>query len=1398
MGYVMNVTFKLNDQVSSTLNNIGNTGTKVIAGMEDNFVKVNSQISQTAKTTSQASASLEKLSGDTSGAAAQSRLLANAMAEEADKMRKTAQTAQLKADTTERMAEMARRRYNDVLKEIEAESKSEEGSKKVTQAMKDKAAAALTEAERLEKASAALRKKAEAADKAADAAQDNAQAALQAAQAEEKLNASATGVASAEKKVAEALNQVEHEAEEYTSATEKAAQADEKLLTSATEATSAEKKVAEALNKAEHEAEEYTSAAEKAAQAEEKLHTSASGTASAEKKVADALNKSEHEAEEYASAAGKAANESSKLGTQGESTAQMLETAFMALGVERVISGIKDAFVACSKASIEFESAITGVYKTVDGTDAQLTQISDDIKSMALEIPSTTTEIAGVAESAGQLGIATDDVTEFTEVMINLGEATNLSSDEAASSLAKFSNITGVSADKYENLGSTVVALGNNFATTEADIVAMATRMASAGTLAGLTESDILGLAAAMSSVGIEADAGGSAMSKLMTDIQVAVETGNDSLNDFASVAGMTTEQFSDLFENRAVDALNAFITGLNDVERNGQTATVILENMGITEVRLSNAVKSLASNSDGMTSAVKLAGEAWEENTALADEAGKRYGTLESRLAITKNAANNLKIAIGDALNPTVGAFADAGTDVLTWLTDFCEENPAVVTSISGVVGALTLAGTAVAGYTIAVKAADTMTKIFNTTLSAGKIFSVAGAVAAVGGVIGALAYKFTTAKDEVEDYNGTLEQCRNEIKSTETSYKNVCAMYGENSQAAQSLSSELDTLNKQYEKGGGIVEEYSQRLAESTERLNKLRTEYDNQLNDISNTETSGMIAVANLESLSEKAQLTNDDLDLMSHYADYLNDTFNCNIVVDYDTGKLTGFDPNDINSAMVEMSKENRKNASMDYLTSTDFQDSFQEKFKVYEEARHKKESYDASWRFQQVRTDLPQENENSVKDKFSTRYTSTSNIDIEGLNKEFRNAEKDLQSLYNEIYSEYEKMGYGIDEADMYIRSLKETAYGYDLIASAAEEATKSMTPEGAVSDAWKTYKDEITQLAEAYDEAYASIRTDLDGMFGLFEKASMNLEDTLSLDGAIENLDSQIGYFEQYKTALDELSKLGVNNDILEQLNPEQAAAFAEELGDLDVEAAKTKVDELNTTFDELSKAKDKTAETMTMIEEDFAQKLDDMQGKLEKAIDDMGLEDEAAKSAKNTMDGYINQLKSSGGSAVLEAQLIASRISTALSSTSVTIPKIQFPGFSSAKTTNVEANAVGTTYSDDVFMAGEDGPELIIGQKGSKVFPADETNRIISAVTEEKPFFVPPAESTTKNFIDKTETVSRREVAININGNGAIAATGGVDKEQVVEILFDYLKPALMNILSQDIFEEGDDSYEF
>lgn len=304
-------------------------------------------------------------------------------------------------------------------------------------------------------------------------------------------------------------------------------------------------------------------------------------------------------------------------------------------------------------AAKDFETAFAGVEKTVDVTADELEKLKNGIQDMAEELPSSTTEIAAVAEAAGQLGIATEDILDFTKVMIDLGNSTNLSAEEAASSLAKFANVTKMSAKNYDRLGATIVDLGNNFATTEADIVAMATRLASTGELAGLSEPQILALATAMSSVGIEAEAGGSAMSKLLKQIQVGVEVGGNQVQRFAKVAGMSVNQFKKAFEQDAVGALSAFISGLNDTERNGMSAIAILDKMDLKEVRLSNTILSLANASDVLNNAVETGNRAWNDNTALTNEANKRYETLDSQLEITKNKFKNLANNIGTKLTP-------------------------------------------------------------------------------------------------------------------------------------------------------------------------------------------------------------------------------------------------------------------------------------------------------------------------------------------------------------------------------------------------------------------------------------------------------------------------------------------------------------------------------------------------------------------------------------------------------------------------------------------------------------------------------------------------------------------------------------------------------------------------
>ena len=372
------------------------------------------------------------------------------------------------------------------------------------------------------------------------------------------------------------------------------------------------------------------------------------------------------------------------------------------------------AGVAATKAAVEFESAFAGVEKTVDGTTEQLSALRQGILDMAEEIPASTTEIAAVAEAAGQLGIATDDVLDFTQVMIDLGEATNLSADEAASALAKFANITGTTADEYSKLGSTIVDLGNNFATTERDIVEMATRLASAGTVAGLSEQDILALSTAMSSVGINAEAGGTAMTQTMTAISKAVSAGGDDLETFAKVAGVSASEFADMWGNEPIDAISAFIGGLGKMNENGEDTISVLDELGLSGIRQSNMLRALALASNVLDDAVTTANTAWDENIALSNEASKRYATTESQMKILRNGLNNLAISIGDILLPIINKIVAGLQNAIDWFSNLDDGVKKTILIVGGLIAAISPVAGIISGI------AGAMSKLTGTVIPA------------------------------------------------------------------------------------------------------------------------------------------------------------------------------------------------------------------------------------------------------------------------------------------------------------------------------------------------------------------------------------------------------------------------------------------------------------------------------------------------------------------------------------------------------------------------------------------------------------------------------------------------------------------------------------------------------
>lgn len=350
-----------------------------------------------------------------------------------------------------------------------------------------------------------------------------------------------------------------------------------------------------------------------------------------------------------------------------------MESKFGALGDHRVqaalqktgltLMGIGTAGIAMSgmavKSSIEFESAFAGVRKTVDATEAEYDILRQQIRQMAKEIPASAEEIAAVAEAAGQLGIKKEAIIGFTRVMVDLGVATNMTSDQAATALARFANIVQMPQDQFDRLGSTIVDLGNNLATTESEIVEMGLRLAGAGHQVGMTEAQILSLAGALSSVGIEAEAGGSAMSRVMIEIANSVAEGGEQLELFAAVAGMTSEQFSKAFQEDAAGAIITFIEGLNEVSKSGVNVFAVLDELGLSEIRMRDALLRASGAGDLFRESMEIGTQAWEENIALTNEAQERYKTTESQLQLLRNTFKDIGYTIGDVFLPTVNAAA-------------------------------------------------------------------------------------------------------------------------------------------------------------------------------------------------------------------------------------------------------------------------------------------------------------------------------------------------------------------------------------------------------------------------------------------------------------------------------------------------------------------------------------------------------------------------------------------------------------------------------------------------------------------------------------------------------------------------------------------------------------------
>lgn len=945
----------------------------------------------------------------------------------------------------------------------------------------------------------------------------------------------------------------------------------------------------------------------------------------------------------------KAAEAAKTFGERTAEGAAMAQQALMSAGLTAGVKAVTDVLIQSGKAAMEYETAMAGVRRTVGGSEASIAAMGEGFRDLSMDIPITTTELGKIAETAGQLGIAQEAVSGFTEVMAQLSTTTDLTADTAATMLAQFSNITGTT--DYERLGSAVAFMGDSTATTASKVVEMSQGLAAAANLAGMAETDILAIAAAVGSLGIEAQAGSTAISTLISTLHKAVETGNG-LTDFASVAGMTAAEFKTAWGRDAVEAMDAFIQGLNDTERNGRSAVVILDELGITNVRQTKAILGLASAGDLLSGAIRQANNAWAENTALQEKAGIMYGTTESRLVMMQNAGRNLGITIGEQFTPELRALIDAGTGALELMTDFVQEHPAVV---KGVLSFVTVAGSAAAAIT-AISAAGKALKLLDlAAVFAGPGGAAILAATAIGGIAAAVAGIAIEAGKGIPALKDLTEAARDMgdvLTDSAQAYDDSAASILASANLADVYIDRLDAL------GGGM-----NRTAEAQQ-------EYHNTLALLCQT----------VPDLAKYIDLENDSITGGTAALRANTDAWKQNAMAQAMQERLKA-----LYAAQADVLVEAEKNR----LKLTEAQ------AKAEEIERRRTETLA---RMNALSREAQRNGESLPKEYYALQDSLVS------LGREYQTAEKNVRTC--EAALAEGKEAAAAAEAEITLAAEAVGNLSGELSDTSGAEAQAGALTE--IENAIAPVRSEVELLRAAYQEAYDSALDSIAGQYQLWDRAAEVIP--TSADKINKALESQVKYWENYnaylQTILDNAGEIEGLNEMLASLDPgdKNTVNFVAGLAQA-AKNDKQALKDMVSNWQEAQKAQQEAAGSFADYVTEFSGQMDGLQQTFAETIQNMSLADEAAEAARETIQAFIDQAGGMSSNVRAAYARLGQSALDALAGTQTAAepaPAKRRRGYASG-TSNAEPGWA---------MVGENGPEMMFFRGGERVLTAAETAR--------------------------------------------------------------------------------------
>lgn len=1158
------------------------------------------------------------------------------------------------------------------------------------------------------------------------------------------------------------------------------AEAKEALAKASTEAAEAMRELDKAQQEADAAMEAYSQTMASGTSDLNQLEAAAERAGHAAEALAEANGRATEATQELSDATEQASEEAEGAGDKGTDAIGAVAGALAGAGITAKVMEIAGAVYELAGSFSEAEKTIVSATGATGRELDEFMSSSLDVyaSSSAESLNDVAVAMTSVQTATGLAGDALEEATDAALVLNNtLGYEVSESARTAGALIKNF----GVSATEAYNL----IAIGaQNGADKNGDLLDVLNEYSAQYAALGLSAEEFV------SSLVDGAEAGVFSVDKVgdaVKEFNIRAKDGSDTTAEAFELLGMNADMMSEKFAAGGDTARTAFFEVVN-----------ALESMD----------DPLAKNA----AAVGLFGTQYEdlEATVLPVLAGIEGGTLEMYDAVGtlaegassmgdewQAAGNSIKAAFGSAITPAVSAGSTALAGFVQGVGEFLQEHPAVTKAITAIGVGLGVVVAGFALYAAGTAAATAVTALFGTTLSAAiwPITAIAAAIAAVTAAALFLVDAFQEDLGEVEGLTATTREQYYELQDLNAEYEEACEKYGETSEEALRLKYQVDDLTAAYEANKQTVEEFTAEVDTLIQSHDELISSYEESMTTLDQNAVGTMSLIQKLDDLVSTTNRAAAQEQQMRAVIDQLN-TDLPDLALSYD----------DVTSS-TEKSIEAMKQAA---------------------EAQAEQERQAEQ---RQAYVDLLKEQatleEEIAKAEENVRLEQERMDNMSGWDHFWTGGEWDDLEAYQEALDE---LNAAYEENQATLQGIEEDWEG---VAEAAENAAESpSTYEEAVAVAYENVRAKVEELCAAYDEAYQAALESFEGQFGLFDEAEADMDATVA--NAQAALDSQLAYWESYSANVETLKNtsaadLGITQENYEALmayaqsGSEEAAGLAASMAEAINSGNTEAVAALANTVGEVQAAKETAASAVADWQTNFTAQMDAIEQEMQSTIDGMNLSEEASAAASSTINSYANQIRAGKTGAVSAAREVASAVTSELSAANATIHVSVTSSGSVAGhakgTTNAEsvfvageqgpelvarpaaAYANGTTDSTDYFIAGENGPELIVGEQGSTVFPTQETDRLIDALNEKRQPLQVIAGGGGGESVSGRQTAQEqvKRILLEIAGSGAIEVSGnGADRETVLQIMWENLKPILMSIIQSEIYEEGDLSYDY